>query len=175
MQFMKVRYVNALIFTFGIMKSASLAQIRKELKALSREEIMELCDKLLKYKRDNKELANYLLFEAENEDAYVEAIKAEVSEAFSATNTSGFYLAKKSIRRALRIANKYIKYSEKPETELDVLLHFCEEMRELDMDFRRSKVMLNLYERQLVKINDIYSDLHEDLQFDFRKRVKAVS
>ncbi len=175
MQFMKVGYLNALIFTFGIMKSASLAQIRKELKALSREEIMELCDKLLKYKRDNKELANYILFEAENEDAYVTAIKAEVLEAFSATNTSGFYLAKKSIRRALRIANKYIKYSEKPETELDVLLHFCEEMRELDMDFRRSKVMLNLYERQLVKINDIYSDLHEDLQYDFRKRVEAVS
>ncbi|HAP68540.1 MAG TPA: hypothetical protein DCR04_02235, partial [Flavobacteriales bacterium] len=140
------------------MKSASLAQIRKELKTLSREEVAELCEKLIKYKRDNKELLNYLLFESINEDAYVDAIKEDVSEAFAATNTRGFYLAKKSIRRALRIANKYIKYSDQPETELDVLLHFCEELKALDINFKRSKVLLNLYERQLVKINDVYSD-----------------
>jgi len=156
------------------MKSASLAQIRKELKTLSREEVAELCEKLIKYKRDNKELLNYLLFESINEDAYVDAIKEDVSEAFAATNTRGFYLAKKSIRRALRIANKYIKYSDQPETELDVLLHFCEELKALDINFKRSKVLLNLYERQLVKINDVYSDLHEDLQFEFRERVEAV-
>ena len=156
------------------MKSASLAVIRKEIKSLSREEVAELCEALIKYKRDNKELVNYLLFERENEDAYVEAIKEEVSEAYSATNLRGFYLAKKSIRRALRIANKYIKYSDVPETELDVLLHFCEEMRDLGIDFRRSKVMLNLYDRQVVKIKDIYSDLHEDLQYEFQSRVEAL-
>jgi hypothetical protein len=156
------------------MKSASLAEIRKEIKNLSREEVVDLCEKLIKYKRDNKELVNYLLFDSYDEDAYVQRIKEDVSEAFSATNTSGFYLAKKSIRRALRIANKYIKYSDKSETELDVLLHFCEEMNSLNIDFRRSKVLVNLYERQLVKINDIYGDLHEDLQFEFKSRVNAV-
>ncbi|MFT4545772.1 MAG: hypothetical protein ACI9UR_001266 [Bacteroidia bacterium] len=156
------------------MDSASLAQIRKELKTLSPEEVSELCNKLIKYKRDNKELINYLLFETQDEDSYVARIKEEVSEAFAATNTRGFYLAKKSIRRALRIANKYIKYSEVPETELDVLLHFCEEMRDLGLDFKRSKVMTNLYERQVVKIKDVYSDLHADLQFDFRARVEQL-
>ena len=88
------------------MKSASLAQVRKELKTLSREELLDLIDKLAKYKRDNKELLNYLLFESLDEDSYVEAIKQDVTEAFESTNTRGFYLAKKSIRRALRIANK---------------------------------------------------------------------
>ena len=156
------------------MKSASLAQIRKELKTLSREEVTELCNKLIKYKRDNKELINYLMFETADEDAYVVQIKEDVTEAFAATNTRGFYLAKKSIRRALRIATKYIKYSDVPETELDVLLHFCEEMRALNLDFRRSKVMTNLYERQVVKIRDVYSDLHEDLQFDFKARIDSL-
>jgi hypothetical protein len=165
---------TVLIFTFGIMKSASLAHIRKELKTLSREEIVELCEALIRYKRDNKELLNYLLFESVDEDSYANAIKVDVSEAFAATNTSGFYLAKKSIRRALRIADKYIKYSERPETELDVRLHFCEEMNALDINFKRSKVLVNLYERQLVKIKDVYSDLHEDLQFEFKSRVEAV-
>ncbi|MCF8278188.1 MAG: hypothetical protein K9J17_15785 [Flavobacteriales bacterium] len=157
------------------MKSASLAEIRKELKTLSKEEVVSLCEQLIKYKRDNKELLNYLLFDSTDEDAYVLAIKEEVSEAFAATNTSGFYLAKKSIRRALRIATKYIKYSDRPETELDVLLHFCEEMNALDMNFKRSKVLLNLYERQLVKIKDAYSVLHEDLQYDFRERLEALA
>lgn len=157
------------------MKSASLAQIRKELKTLSREEVIELCEKLIKYKRDNKEFLNYLLFDSVDEDEYARQIKIEVSEAFSATNTKGFYLAKKSIRRALRIANKYIKYSDQPETELDVLLHFCEELKSLDINFKRSKVLLNLYERQLVKITDIYADLHEDLQFEFRERLLEVA
>ena len=156
------------------MQSASLAQIRKELKTLSREEITELCNTLLKYKRDNKELVNYLLFESLDEDAYVARIKEDVTEAFEATNTRGFYLAKKSIRRALRIANKYIKYSERPETELDVLLHFCEELRGLGLDYKRSKVMSNLYERQVVKIKDAYSVLHEDLQFDFKDRMEKL-
>jgi pyrimidine operon attenuation protein/uracil phosphoribosyltransferase len=157
------------------MQSASLSEIRKELKSLSREDVINLCNTLIKYKRDNKELLNYLLFETQNEDAYVARIKEEVSEVFAGTNTRGFYLAKKSIRRALRIANKYIKYSDVAETELDVLLHFCEEMRELTLDFKRSKVMTNLYERQVVKIIDIYSDLHEDLQFDFRLRIEALN
>lgn len=153
------------------MRSYSLADIRKELKTLSREEMLELTEKLIKYKRENKELINYLIFDSIDEDAYVLRIKEEVSEAFAATNTSGFYLAKKSIRRALRIANKYIRYSEKPETELDVLLHFCEEMNRLNLNFKSSKVLLNLYERQLVKIKDVYTDLHEDLQFDFKERL----
>ncbi len=157
------------------MKSASLAEIRKELKSLSKEEVTALCEKLAKYKRDNKEYLNYLLFDSVDEDSYAQRIKHDVAEAFNATNTSGFYLAKKSIRRALRIATKYIKYSEKKETEVDVLLFFCEEMNSLDMNWKRSKVLVNLYNRQVIKIKKLYSELHEDLQFEFSARVEQLS
>lgn len=156
------------------MKSASLAQIRKELKSLSREEVIALCEKLAKYKKDNKEYLNYLMFDSIDEDAYANRIKHDVAEAFNATNTSGFYLAKKSIRRALRIANKYIKYSKKKETEIDVLIFFCEEMNSLDMNWKRSRVLVNLYNRQVAKIQKLYSELHEDLQFEFTDRVEQL-
>jgi hypothetical protein len=109
-----------------------------------------------------------------DEDAYVQRIKYDVAEAFNATNTSGFYLAKKSIRRALRIANKYIKYSKKKETELDVLIFFCEEMNSLELNLNRSRVLVNLYDRQLAKIKKLYSELHEDLQFEFRGRISDL-
>ncbi|MCB0754515.1 MAG: hypothetical protein H6603_11330 [Flavobacteriales bacterium] len=157
------------------MDSASLAEIRKELKQLPREELLELIDHLAKYKRENKEYLNYLLFDSVDEDAYANRIKQDVAEAFSATNTTGFYLAKKSIRRALRIANKYIKYSKKKETELDVLIFFCEEMNSLDLNWKRSRVLVNLYERQIQKVKKLYSDLHEDLQFDFQERVEGLT
>lgn len=156
------------------MESASLADIRKELKSLSREELVDLCNQLAKYKRENKEFLNYLLFDSANEDDYVRRIKVDVAEAFSATNTSGFYLAKKSIRRALRIATKYIKYSDRKETELDVLLFFCEEMNDLDLQWSRSKVLVNLYNRQVVRIKKVYAELHEDLQFDFQRRLERL-
>ena len=156
------------------MKSASLAEIRKELKSLSREEVMALCEKLAKYKKDNKEYLNYLLFDSIDEEAYAQRIKHDVAEAFNATNTSGFYLAKKSIRRALRIANKYIKYSDKKETELDVLLFFCEEMNSLDLNWKRSKVLVNLYNRQVKKVKKLFSEMHEDLQFEFAERLERV-
>ncbi len=157
------------------MQSSSLAEIRKELKSLSREEIIDLCNKLAKYKRDNKEYLNYLLFDSADEDSYANRIKHDVAEAFSATNTTGFYLAKKSIRRALRIANKYIKYSDKKETELDVLLFFCEEMNDLNLNWKRSKVLVNLYNRQVAKVKKIYAELHEDLQFDFQPRMEQIA
>jgi hypothetical protein len=156
------------------MKSASLAEIRKELKSLSREEVIALCEKLAKYKKDNKEYLNYLMFDSVDEDAYAQRIKHDVVEAFNATNTSGFYLAKKSIRRALRIANKYIKYSKKKETEIDVLIFFCEEMNSLDMNWKRSRVLVNLYGRQLAKVKKLYSELHEDLKFEFTDRIEPL-
>lgn len=156
------------------MKSASLAEIRKELKSLTREEVVALCEKLAKYKKDNKEYLNYLLFDSIDEDAYAQRIKHDVAEAFNATNTSGFYLAKKSIRRALRIANKYIKYSQKKETEIDVLIFFCEEMNSLDLNWSRSRVLVNLYSRQVQKCKKLYSELHEDLRYEFHERIEAL-
>lgn len=160
--------------TFGCMKSASLAEIKKELKTRHADEVFELCARMAKYKKDNKELLNYLLFESENESEYVESIKNDITEAFDAINTSGFYLAKKTVRRALRIANKYAKYSDVAETELELLVHFCREMKGVEIDFTRSKVMMNLYCRQLERIDKIYRTLHEDLRFDFEADIQEL-
>ncbi len=151
-----------------------MAELKKELKTLHPDEVADLCARLIKYKKDNKELLNYLLFESYNEDAYIEAVKEDVEEAFAATNTTSFYLAKKSIRRALRIVNKYSKYSDVPETELELLIFFCQQLRKTDLDLNRSKVLLNLYNRQLLRIDKIFNTLHEDLQYDFEEPIKEL-
>lgn len=156
------------------MKIASLANLKKELKSLPPDEVIEKFIRVIKHKKENKELLNYLLFESGYEEGYRAAAREEVSEAFAAINTSGFYLAKKSIRRALRIANKYIKYSDDVETEIELLIHFCIEMMNTDMEFERSRVLTNLYIRQFIRIEKALAKLHEDLQYDYTDRVAAL-
>ena len=52
------------------MKTASLKQVKEELFYKSDQELVELCLRLIRFKKDNKELLSYLLFEMDDEDAY---------------------------------------------------------------------------------------------------------
>ncbi len=78
------------------MKSATVSEIKKELKTRSQTELVELCLHLSKFKKENKELLTYLLYEADDEAAYIENIKIEIDEQFEAINTSSFYFVKKA-------------------------------------------------------------------------------
>ncbi len=49
------------------MKAATVKQIKDELKHHSQEELIDLCLHLSKFKKENKELLSYLLYDANNE------------------------------------------------------------------------------------------------------------
>ena len=49
------------------MKTATVTELKKELKTRSQSDLVELCLKLSKFKKENKELLTYLLYEADNE------------------------------------------------------------------------------------------------------------
>lgn len=93
---------------------------------------------------------------------------------FAEINVSTMFLAKKSIRRILRMANKYIKYSGQAETEIQVLVHFCKELKALKIDYTKSTAMVNLYNSQLKKINKAMQTLHEDLQYEYEKDLEEI-
>ena len=57
------------------MKSASVKELKAALHNLSPIEMLEVCMLMAKYKRENKELLSYLLYEADNEQQYIENIK----------------------------------------------------------------------------------------------------
>lgn len=136
---------------------------------------MEYCLRLVRFKKDNKELLTYLLFMAEDESFYVQSVKEVVAAQFDEINATHLYYAKKGIRKALRMTNQYIKYSNEKTTEIELLLHFCELMRELPFNFHRSTTMKNLYERQLLRIEKAVSSLHEDLQYDYSQMLAGIS
>ncbi len=158
------------------MKAASLAELKKELKTLPASELLDLCMRLAKYKKDNKELLTYLLYEAENEQSYINAIKAEIDEQFSELNSSNGYLAKKSLRKIIRTTTKYIKHSGLVETELELLLHVCKKIKASPVYkfMTNNAVLNNIYLQQLKKIDKALSKLHEDLQFDYQQQVAKL-
>jgi hypothetical protein len=157
------------------MQSASLSEIKKELQTLHPVQLVELCTKLAKYKKDNKEFLNYLLFQTLNEAQFIENVKIEMSELFGDMNTSNLYFAKKTIRKILRLANKHSKYSGLAITNIELLVHFCKALNDTKIEFRKSPVLYNLYRAQLKRISDSMSTLHEDLQYDYQREIDLLS
>lgn len=156
------------------MEIASLSEIKKELSTIAPQQLQELCLRLAKYKKENKEFLNYLLFEAINEQAFIQNVKDEIDEQFNALNKSSFYLSKKTLRKALRTTQKNIKFSGSKETEIELLIYFCEKMKKSGLSMRSHRVILNLYLRQVERIKKVLSTLHEDLQFDYQESVENL-
>lgn len=156
------------------MKAASLSDLKKELKMLKAEQLSELLMRMTRFKKENKELLTYLVFESENEQAYIASVKEQITDIMDEANTSQGYLAKKTIRKALRTAAKFAKYSDQKSTELELLIHFCTEMRKLPNRIIRLPVLHNLYNRQVDKIVKLYNTLHEDVQFDYRDQLATL-
>lgn len=156
------------------MKPATISDLKKEMKDLPQEEMVKLCIRLAGYKKENKELLTYLLFESGNEEGYINSIKNDIEEEFKSINKSTLYFAKKTIRRILRMVKKYIKYSGKKETEVELLIFYCEQLRETGIPIQDSKVLMNLYQRQLDSIKKALVTLHEDLQFDYEERIASL-
>ncbi len=156
------------------MKTATITELKKELKHRSTEEVVELCLKLSKYKKENKELLTYLLFEAENEDVYIKEIKKEMDEQFALINTYNMYLVKKSVRKILRLIKKYIRFSKKKETEVELLLYFCHLLKNFRPSIFGNTVLENIFHKQLEIAKKALSKLHEDLQYDYQLLIEKL-
>ena len=156
------------------MKPATVHEIKKALVAIPPEELGEIILRLAKFKKENKELLTYLLFEADNEDAYVSAVKAQIDEYFEEINKRNVFFIKKSVRKIVRFLNKFVRYSGKKETETGLRLHFCEKMIEHGIPIHRSRVLANMYRSQIKKIDTAMDKLHEDLQYEFKERIAKV-
>lgn len=156
------------------MKAATVSQLKKELSYRSPEELLELCLRLSKFKKENKELLTYLLFESIDEEGFIEAVKAEVDEEFKNINTKNFHYIKKSVRKILRNIKKYSRYSLKKETEVELLIYFCSKLKDFRPSISRNTTLTNLYQRQLISAKKILFTLHEDLQYDYRLELEEL-
>ena len=149
------------------MKSSSIVDLKKELSHKSYEELVELCLRLGKFKKENKELLSYLLFESHNEAGYIESVKSYIDEQFELINTNSYFYIRKSARKILTNTKKYIRYSLNKETEATLLLYFCQKLKVFSPSIKYSTQLQNMYNRQLLLIKKLVSTFHEDLQYDY--------
>ncbi len=157
------------------MKAASLKEIKTELNHRSTQEVLELCLRLSRFKKENKELLTYLLFESADEESFIQSIKTKVDEDFKSINTKTYFYIKKSIRKILRELKKFIRYSQNKETEVELLLYFCHKLKEFTPSIKRNTTLSNLYNRQIDYISKKVKALHEDLQYDYELELEALS
>ncbi|MFL1897296.1 hypothetical protein ACJRPK_16450 [Aquimarina sp. 2-A2] len=157
------------------MKAVTVKTLKVELNERSHHELVELCLRLSKFKKENKELLTYLLLEAQNEAGFIESVKEEITDQFLEINTKTFYFIKKSVRKILRMVKKYIRYSKNKETEVELLLYFCEQLSEFSPSIKRNITLLNLYRRELASIEKKIQALHEDLQYDYKQELDELT
>jgi hypothetical protein len=156
------------------MKAASISEIKSGLKTKSPAELTELCLRLGRFKKDNKELLTFLLFEADDLENYITSVKEEMDDLFSEINTSSAFFVKKSLRKILRFTNKHTKYTGSKEAEIALLLHFCTSYNGLKLPTYKANALLNIYNSQVKKLEAAIAGMHEDLQHDYLRELDRL-
>ncbi len=156
------------------MKAASISQLKEELNALSQKEVTALCLRLARYKKENKELLAFLLFDAQDVEGYLQTIKNEINDAFWNLPRQNWYLYKKGLRKILKDIQKHSRHIGTKEAQAAMLLHFCQNMKNSGMPFQQHTAVNNIYLTHLKKLNTLVEEIHEDLQYDYRKQLNAL-
>jgi hypothetical protein len=156
------------------MKAVTTKEISQELLNLTPKELRDLCLRLARFKKENKELLTYLLFESSDEASYVESVKKEIDLQFEQVNKKSYYFIKKGLRRILLKTGKYARYSHYKKTEVDLLIYYCSKLKKFTPSIQRNAALRNLYLRQIAVIREKIGSLHEDLQYDYELEVEAL-
>ena len=150
------------------MKAASLAEIKSALKERDPEEVLAICLRLGRFKKDNKELLTYLLFEAGDESSYISLLKEDIDDMMDDINMSHLYYVKKGLQKIVRSINRSLRYSGQKQTEVEVRMYFCQSIRCSGIAIHRHTTIHNLFHREIKRIQKALAGLHEDLQADYQ-------
>ncbi len=156
------------------MNAASISELKKELQSLDADTLQSICLRLAKFKKENKELLSYLLSDAQHEAGYIQNVKEEINTMFQELDGRNLYITKKILRKILRFANRQIKYSGIPNTELELRIYFCEKIKEASIPLTEGTVLFNLYRQQLKKIDTVLHKLPEDYQVDYAAAIESI-
>ena len=156
------------------MKAVTVKEISGELLNLSPKELRDLCLRLARFRKENKELLTYLLFEAADEEAYIESVKKEIEIQFGKVNRNSYYFIKKGVRRILVNARKFIRYSHNKKTEIDLLIYFCTRLKKFTPSIKGNVALRNLYLKLVAEIRKKLGSLHEDLLYDYEMELEAL-
>ncbi|MCD8739901.1 hypothetical protein LT679_04755 [Mucilaginibacter roseus] len=142
-----------------------LQNIKKELQHIPAAQMAELLLRLARYKKENKELLAYLMFEAHDESAFITQVKGEIGFMFSQLPAQGYFAAK-ALRKILRLITKYVKFTGSKIAEIELLISFCENYLQYADRKTSYKPLRVIFAKQLEKIRNNINKLHEDVRHD---------
>ena len=149
------------------MRTASLSEIKKEIKQKTNLELTELVLKLTKYKVENKELLAYILFESGDENYFISKIESEIDLQFANINPKSNYIINKNIRKINRYVLKQIRFSKQKETEIALYIHFRKTRVDILSKYNKNNIPLQILMCQIELTRKDFTNLHEDLQLDY--------
>jgi hypothetical protein len=154
------------------MNPASIDDIKKELKELPPKKVLDLTLRLARFKKENKELLTYLLFESHDEPGYIRMLEADMDEQFAAVDSTPVSRAKKEYRKILRGINRQIKYIGNKSAAVELLLYFSMKLK--DQESVLHPKLQTIFFQQLTKAEKLLPQIEEDLQFDYRQKLDAL-
>jgi hypothetical protein len=156
------------------MKAVTVKELNQALIDRTPKELRDLCLRLSRFKKENKELLTYLLFESADEASYIGSVKEEIDEQFEQINKKSHYYIKKGLRKILLSTRKHIRYSQNKKTEIDLLIYYCKKLRNFTPSIHRNTRLLKLYNGQVDIIIKKVTSLHEDLRSDYSMEMKEL-
>lgn len=144
----------------------SLVNLKKSLKQLPPEELMELVLRLTKYKKENKELLTFLVSYESDAQALCVDFKEELSEAFADMNAHGYYAAK-TMRKQLKLVTQFRRFTKSNEYTIDLQAHYLRTVIQYLSPTQRNRSVQSILYRVLLRIEKDISKLHEDLRYDY--------
>jgi hypothetical protein len=156
------------------MQAASTQVIKQELRERKNNELIDLCLRLARFKKENKELLTYLLFESHDEESYIRSVQLEIDSLFASINLSQLYFAKKTLRKIIRVINKYSRYSGLKQTDVELRLYFLKKLIQSGIPVKQNKLIRNIYEAQEKKIQSTLPGLHEDIRHDISVELEKL-
>lgn len=152
------------------MEAASVAELKKALVQLDQGELLEACLRLVRFKKDNKELLTYLLFMSQDEQGFADYLCEEIDEQFRSTPNAH----KKTLRKVIRWMNKVLRFTKVKDTEVQVRLHFVRALRASETPIRNSRVVINMYNGQLKKVAKTIEKFHDDVRREIEQEIEAL-
>lgn len=157
------------------MNPASIDDIKKELQRLPPKKVLELTLKLARFKKENKELLTYLLFEAGDEEGYVKSLQLEMDEMFADVHKAPSATVKKQLRRITRLITRQSKYMGSKSAAAELHLHFCSVLQSHPDNLLNITSANTIFHQQLNRAEKLIPMLEDDLQRDYQRRLETLS
>ncbi|TAH00604.1 MAG: hypothetical protein EAZ15_08740 [Sphingobacteriales bacterium] len=155
------------------MTPVKLQHQKKEITKLDAKTLADICIRLAKYKTENKEFLNYLLFHSYDNQPYIDELKLEIANCFLHVNQND-YLYSKVLKGLLASLNKHLKFIGDKNREAEIVAEFCNTfMAHVTVRSYYAGLIQVLY-RQFVRLQKVVGKLDEDLQFDYKDDIYTI-